>query len=392
MSSSLSAQASGDDFSDSNGLFTSIRVFRQFISRGPDGKLEASRITSIDCYSAWLQTRKILAGSPERAFRRALSAHITGVDGRTPFNQDEEEAVLRVVRQRERWECFMNSPYKFGEMGFRTKGFHEKALCGEVAANPPKKRAKQLPQTRDPLTSKPLQSKGGCQQESSEENSSGEEAYLSGNISSPDPDYDFMADAPPLDSSTIERLHPALSYEEGSGSSIPTNYEDLLMMFRYAIEKFKPRYGEGWWGQIHTMGRFILVSWGFVGDVSMPEAEALLQQVSDEHPGEYVMLYDHTSKRYEDKIVLQNPLAIEYFGGISRQHGGYGGKRFPPEETWKMFRTLVSAYVNKGQEATMVWRIRCFGKYQLCETTLQLDLQTKLLVERGRLVRTTTAG
>lgn len=52
-------------------------------------------------------------------------------DGRSPFNPQEEEAILILLRQKKLWPCF--PPHLgVGRMGFRSKGFHERqALLGK---------------------------------------------------------------------------------------------------------------------------------------------------------------------------------------------------------------------------------------------------------------------
>jgi hypothetical protein len=47
------------------------------------------------------------------------------VDGRSPFNPDEEAAVLYVLRKKRLWPCFP-AHLRIGTNGFRSKGYHEK--------------------------------------------------------------------------------------------------------------------------------------------------------------------------------------------------------------------------------------------------------------------------
>jgi len=74
---------------------TSLRVFRKFIKPVKivrDGKevieLDASMVVSKECYELWLSSRKSPPPKPERAFQRALSAHLGALDGRTPFERE----------------------------------------------------------------------------------------------------------------------------------------------------------------------------------------------------------------------------------------------------------------------------------------------------------------
>jgi hypothetical protein len=125
---------------------TSINIFRSFLQKSPkNGKItSALGVISKECYELWLKTRKFPSKLPEKAFQRALSGHVCGVDGRVPFSQEEEVEILKVLRRKQRWECFTNSKCKFGESGFRSKGFHEKLVLGEIQSTNPKKRSKKI--------------------------------------------------------------------------------------------------------------------------------------------------------------------------------------------------------------------------------------------------------
>jgi hypothetical protein len=104
-------------------------VFRRFIRReiGPDGNssLDASAVVGTECFAEWRMNR---VGQPdmERNFQRCLTAHLTKSDGRKPFDPDEEEAVLKVVRHRRTWPAFQGTRHHIGQKGFRVLGFHER--------------------------------------------------------------------------------------------------------------------------------------------------------------------------------------------------------------------------------------------------------------------------
>lgn len=105
----------------------SILLFKGFVVRAVDGSvLDASGVNSRRCYLAWLE----IQGRPEtdqeaKRFQRVLSNHICGVDGRNPFDAEEELAILAHVRLKQRWACF--PPHvNIGRTGFRSRGFHEK--------------------------------------------------------------------------------------------------------------------------------------------------------------------------------------------------------------------------------------------------------------------------
>jgi len=85
----------------------SITVFRRFLVvtkvRDEIVNVDASRVVSKECYDQWLKTRIGVKNDPERTFQRALTAHLTGSDGRQAFLPEEEAAILNVVRLKRVW-------------------------------------------------------------------------------------------------------------------------------------------------------------------------------------------------------------------------------------------------------------------------------------------------
>jgi len=70
---------------------TSIRVFRRYIRTYVNRDLsvpvvDATGSISKDCFMEWLGCRHIVPSEPEKTFQRALSAHLTGSDGRPFFS------------------------------------------------------------------------------------------------------------------------------------------------------------------------------------------------------------------------------------------------------------------------------------------------------------------
>lgn len=107
-------------------MATSLQVFRAHLPRLEDGSIDAQRVLTRECYLDWLQAKgKLESDSEAKKFQRSLSNHLSGVDGRSAFDPEEEAAILRVVRQKECWPCFP-ARLKIGSMGFRSRGFHEK--------------------------------------------------------------------------------------------------------------------------------------------------------------------------------------------------------------------------------------------------------------------------
>ena len=98
----------------------------------------AQRILSKECYQHWVSTRKCVLKQPEESFRRVLTAHVGGLDGRRPFPEKVEQSLLKILRKREVWECFRGTGVSIGSRGYRNAGYHE-SLASEA-----KKRDKQL--------------------------------------------------------------------------------------------------------------------------------------------------------------------------------------------------------------------------------------------------------
>uniref|UniRef100_A0A7S3LJ95 Uncharacterized protein n=1 Tax=Aplanochytrium stocchinoi TaxID=215587 RepID=A0A7S3LJ95_9STRA len=106
---------------------TSIAVFNEFIEYDAQGNCNASGILSKECYQKWLESRKKKPKCPPKAFRRALTAHVRGVDGRRPFEVRAERSLLRELRKKKIWACFEGDPESYiGIQGFPSSSYHEK--------------------------------------------------------------------------------------------------------------------------------------------------------------------------------------------------------------------------------------------------------------------------
>jgi len=117
--------------------FKSIQVFSKYIMRDEvTGECEASKILSQECYEDWVRSRRKLPQKPPEAFRRALTAHVRGVDGRKPFPEDVEQSLLRELRKKRVWQCFRNVERcgSIGVQGFPALGFHEQKAEDEKHA------------------------------------------------------------------------------------------------------------------------------------------------------------------------------------------------------------------------------------------------------------------
>lgn len=110
---------------------SSFEVFLEFLTINKDGSYNADKIFSKQCYHRWLATRQKVPKLPEESFRRAITAHIRGTNGRKPFSEAQERAVLKILRKRERWNCF-DSEQNIGKLGYQKLGFHEEKSLGRA--------------------------------------------------------------------------------------------------------------------------------------------------------------------------------------------------------------------------------------------------------------------
>lgn len=100
----------------------SYKVFLQFV--GTNG--EADALLEKACFEEWVATRKTPPQHPAESFRRVLTAHVCGLDGRKPFPKPVEDSLLPLLRKKETWPCFHDTEITIGVRGFRKQGFHEK--------------------------------------------------------------------------------------------------------------------------------------------------------------------------------------------------------------------------------------------------------------------------
>lgn len=107
---------------------SSYKIFMSFVKM-KDGIVDASGILSEACYKEWIESRRKHPLKPQEAYRRALTAHCRGVDGRRPFPETVEKSLLIELRKKQRWKCFDNCTHSYGQIGiqgFPSLGHHEK--------------------------------------------------------------------------------------------------------------------------------------------------------------------------------------------------------------------------------------------------------------------------
>lgn len=109
---------------------SSYTVFMHFVSFevSEDKKTEivcVDRVLSEECYKHWLVTRKERPKNPQESFRKALTSHCRGIDGRKPFPVEVERALLHELRKKRVWPCFENSDCNIGKRGLQLQGYWE---------------------------------------------------------------------------------------------------------------------------------------------------------------------------------------------------------------------------------------------------------------------------
>jgi len=104
---------------------TSLHVFHRWLNE--DGMIiDASKVVSKACFDDWCTGRSSQSsGGLCRTFQRVLKCHVTGSEGRQPFQHDEEAAILKEIRKKQIWPAFEDTDMTIGCRGFRGHGYHE---------------------------------------------------------------------------------------------------------------------------------------------------------------------------------------------------------------------------------------------------------------------------
>eukprot|EP00511_Aplanochytrium_stocchinoi_P006322 CAMPEP_0204840626 /NCGR_PEP_ID=MMETSP1346-20131115/38320_1 /ASSEMBLY_ACC=CAM_ASM_000771 /TAXON_ID=215587 /ORGANISM="Aplanochytrium stocchinoi, Strain GSBS06" /LENGTH=408 /DNA_ID=CAMNT_0051978143 /DNA_START=123 /DNA_END=1350 /DNA_ORIENTATION=- len=105
---------------------SSYAVFLKFVKPLDKGGVDCTGMLSKDCYDLWLKTRIKKPSKPAESFRRALTAHCRGVDGRRPFPKDVEAGLLAELRKSQIWACFEQTGINIGLRGYKAVGHWEK--------------------------------------------------------------------------------------------------------------------------------------------------------------------------------------------------------------------------------------------------------------------------
>jgi len=389
-----------------------MNIFRSFIKRLPSGELDARGVTSVECYRAWLESRKSVSSSPEKTFQRALSGHVTGADGRVPFEAEEEAAILKALRRKARWECFKHCDVKFGESGFRSKGFHEKAISGEIyKTQPPKKRAKRAWEKLKKISSQAAPVETDLESSSSEgedEDDSDEDAEQTEEQKDEHAvEEDFWHNqsqrkrpfshlSRPAVPESVSEVYPTKLHQSASIAlrmPIPSFFSSasgaaasLLSMVASMILSIAAS-GSAWLVCLQTLTKAVLLSRGWFWSPTMQQAEDLMRRLNAQYPDDYIILHDYTARIAEDRIILQNQASIRLFGHIARQYGGFTAVRVPVFEVWSIIKAYAdAAMAPPGQETrSQVW-LYAKGQLKYLEVFVRCDDASHLFIERGRVI------
>lgn len=409
--------------------------------------LDASGLVSRQCYDLWVNTRKTLPPNPEKAFQRSLSAHVTGVDGRVPFTQDEEEAVLRILRRKERWLCFEKSNTRFGQMGFRAKGYHEKEnnshnayVYATSAAYP----------SGDGMGGGGGSGGGGLNLNPTTAHGHNDYSPMHGSqnpkrmrvgsvdsVMSPNSVNRFMG-MPPPPSSTMSSSYSFSSPNPllGGGASVGAKESTRLGFLSLAANSLTaaplpsvamdnplavhsavlvppidnsfmaPQLdgvespnsflnmagnllnrlkstGMDCWSTILSLGRMALVSRGW-SSPDYDETKAICEQISALYPNESVVGVDLVARSLTERVIYQNQNSIYYIGMIAKEYGGMNHRLIPLSEAWSCLNTVVSAFRRPNEDMQVQMFIRCTDKVdRLAVVNFRIIPNKKVLIVRA---------
>lgn len=343
--------SSSSAYHDDQRAMTSMRVFREFIkrSRNKDGSdmIDATGVISRECYDLWVKTRKQLPPNPEKAFQRSLSAHVTGVDGRVPFTPSEEAAVLKILRRKERWPCFEQSATRFGLMGFRAKGFHEKSS----EMNEPMDQRKRFRHDDDD---------DGSDEESASSPASTYRALpttmsmMPGMMKPPAAAYPMMMmpNMPKIDDFSFKpQLHVEPPKEpQGEFSFLETAHALLSRFYVSGIDA---------WSTVLSLARMSLMSKGWGAPPTIEEGTKMLEIYMAKYPSSHIIVMDPATRHLRDRILALSPSAQGFLGPVARNQNGLDRRLVPLSDAWAALSTAFAANKTPGIEQSVILNILC---------------------------------
>ena len=280
--------------------------------------------------------------------------------------------MLRVLRRKERWPCFEASPTRFGLMGFRAKGFHEKSSETTGGTDQSRKRFKNEDDSdhdSEDESPKPavrplilLETAKRLNRVPDFNNAAGPflpamtaamptiptmSSTMAMNMGTPLVNLYLREYAPPAYSPQQEFN---LIHFDGSFSFLETAAA-LLNRFYVA--------GMDAWGTILSIGRMLLVSKGWAKPPTMEDATRILTQMSERYPGSQIVVIDPTCRQQKDRIITMSASAQACLGNISRTQGGLDYRIIADNDAWSALTATFAAYNNPGAEFPASVNILC---------------------------------
>jgi len=385
----ISANKSGKSDPDRPAM-TSIRLFREFLTRHEDGSVNATRINSTECYQAWIASRKATATEPEKSFQRTLSSHLTAVDGRVPFNREEEEAILKVLRKKERWPCFSHCSIRFGQAGFRALGFHEKRdhhLSKTGATTPSRKRGQMNRKT-------PKRSKKARMSESEYDSTdSSSDVIADSSKSATSEDYTSKSFASEECEHSDSTARPIIEEDDCLGEKRATPIEQVdsssesrfLQISRQIVSGVAEGSLEAW-TRLFAIGRMIIFSTGWLQQPTIEQAKVLMERVALAHPDDSIIITDLTTTKFSDRFLVQNEISKRYVGVITRDQGGSSKRLIRSRDYWILLSAIVNAFRGNGEESYA--RMYCCSTVDdrelLVDAYISVDPATRMLILRAQ--------
>ncbi|KAH9256914.1 hypothetical protein BASA81_004735 [Batrachochytrium salamandrivorans] len=295
----------------------SIRVFREYLHARPDGTVDASQVTSRECYEAFLLAKKSVHCENEaKKFRRTLTTHLTGVDGRRAFEPAEEEAILLLLRQNKPWPCFP-AEMQVGSM-FRGKGFHEKQLLMNQSH----------PSTSTGVGTSPPMSKRPKLEPSA-------------------------ASATAMGQTPSSGQRQLVSAEQVARTVL--NQDDNTFVFSLASEVVKfsssfASFGIDVWRSVFGIFRFVLLvrTKAVYKDVSDEYVQELCDRVSAEDGHQVcVTILDVLSRDFDKHVRAQNEQSLAFFGRSNDSTGQH--VKMEPSNLFDISMAVGSSYAQPGQ-------------------------------------------
>jgi len=275
-----------------------------------------------------LSTRARRSREPANAF---AAAHITSSDGRRPFTEAEEDAVLEVVRAKRVWPAFKGTASSIGIKGFRSYGYHEKLRyklndASNAGAAPPPPQQQQQPQQR-------RQARGQAAQppakrlELAEAPAQREVSYAQPpQPPAPPPGYSAQYSPPwamwPPPYYLQQHVHGLLQTPALAPASSPFPAD----LFPADADAHALASDEQWLVSIvfPAMVRMAYAPSGAPPEPGVNEAWAALSRFEERHAGHAIVAVNPMAKAVETLLLAQNAASVDVLGEVAQNvHGAF---------------------------------------------------------------------